>query len=224
MKRLADLSARELSALLRVSVEEAREYLESASSTPFMQVSVGQVRDDIRHLQESGELDPKVPPDVVSRWIQVRALLFREPEFETRYPAAYRLLLEPHYQEIGHELIGIFLPSFGVHILQHAPEAQGPSVSRNDRHNDAFSSRIPGREGWRARPPWPIRITPGSIRATYGGCCWTSLAGTNTGNGYTLGTAILNFRTESAPRTGQWCVLPTCGSPSIWILTSSRRA
>ena len=72
MKRLVDLSARELSALLRVPVEEAQEYLKSADSNPFMQVPVEQVREDLQHLQESGELDEKVPRDVATRWVQTR--------------------------------------------------------------------------------------------------------------------------------------------------------
>lgn len=144
IKRLAHLSARELSALLRGSLEEAQEYLESADSTPFMQAPVEKVREDLRRRQESSGQAHNIPHDVAARWVQVRSLLFREPEFETRYPAAYTLLLEPHFREIGDELIGISLPSFGVRILQHAPETRGPNISRHDRHHDTFSSRYPG--------------------------------------------------------------------------------
>lgn len=117
---------------MRVSLEEAQEYLESADSNPFMQAPVERVREDLRRLQDRGGLDDKVPPDVAVRWVQIRALLFREPEFEARYPAAYTLLLEPHFREIGDELIGISLPSFGVRIIQYAPEAHGPRVSRHE--------------------------------------------------------------------------------------------
>ena len=55
VKRLADLAARELAALFRVSVEEAQNYLELADSDPFMQTPVEKVREDLRHRQ-------KVPP------------------------------------------------------------------------------------------------------------------------------------------------------------------
>jgi hypothetical protein len=118
-----------------------------------MQAPVEKVREDLRRLQDRGGLDDKVPPDVAVRWVQVRSLLFREPEFEARYPAAYTLLLEPHFREIGDELIGISLPSFGVRILQHAPKAHGPTVSMRDRHHDTFSSRYSGSRKMEGQTP-----------------------------------------------------------------------
>src|SRR5215217_2443988 len=60
-----------------------------------------------------------VPEDVGVRFRQLRELLSMDPEFMTRYPEAYSILLS-HRARMT-ERGGLPLPSFGIHILRHEP-------------------------------------------------------------------------------------------------------
>jgi hypothetical protein len=77
-----------------------------------------------------------VPSDAGVRFRQIRALLRDEPEFITRYPEAYRILLA--HTATSREWGGLPLPSFGVTILRHEPipHAQIP----HGIEGDAFSA------------------------------------------------------------------------------------
>jgi hypothetical protein len=143
MKRLEDLSTQELADLLHVSDMEAQKLLESAG--PFMQTPVQEVREELRRLRNSLQPD-KIPHDVANRWKQIRDLLYREPEFEIRYPAAYGLLMEPYYPEIMDELGGLSLPSFGGRIFRHDPHEQVNYSREPGEHYDAFTTRHSGGE------------------------------------------------------------------------------
>ncbi len=122
---------------------EAQKLLESAG--PFMQAPVQEVRAELRRLRNSLQPD-KIPHDVANRWKQIRDLLYREPEFEIRYPAAYGLLMEPRYPEIMDELGGLSLPSFGVRIFRHDPYEQVKHSREPGEHYDAFTTRHSGGE------------------------------------------------------------------------------
>jgi hypothetical protein len=138
MKRLRDLPTKELSELLEVPARQAHEYLEAADSIPFMQAPVHEIREGIQGLRESGKLE-EGSRYFASRYKELRELLFRETEFEARYPAAYALMLEPTYPEIRDELVGLHLPSFGVRLLRHAPVVHAGRGSMFEDHYDAYS-------------------------------------------------------------------------------------
>ncbi|MDP9474948.1 MAG: hypothetical protein M3R38_04540 [Actinomycetota bacterium] len=146
MRRLKDLSVKELSDLLMVPINKAKKFLDAAESTPFMQVPVDEVQDDILRFRDDGTLESELR-DKASRYMQLQELLFREPEFETRYPAAYALLLERHYPEITDELSGLHLPSFDVRVLRQAPERHLRRSGELDGHKDAFSATRGKMEG-----------------------------------------------------------------------------
>lgn len=139
MKRLKDLSVKELADLLMVSPSKAKKFLDAADSTPFMQALVDEVQKDLQQLRENGTIESALR-DKASQYEHLRELLFREPEFETRYPAAYVLLLESDYPEIIDELAGLRLPSFGVRVLRQAPQHHTGQASKSDDYDDAFSA------------------------------------------------------------------------------------
>jgi hypothetical protein len=165
MRKLRDLMPEELAALLRVTPMEAQQYIESADSIPFMQAPVEKVKEDLRGLKERGKLE-KPLPDVAKRWRQVRELLFREPEFEARYPAAYAILLESYYPEIMGELIGLRLPSFGIRISRNEPKDHIGRKSVEDSYSDAYSVRASDMEGKTLLADQSyIGLDPGHLRA-----------------------------------------------------------
>ncbi len=63
--------------------------------------------------------DSGAPEDVGARWKQLQDLLGSEVEFEARYPAAYDILFPDAKRP---ERSGLLLPSFGIRVLQSAPE------------------------------------------------------------------------------------------------------
>ena len=120
--RLANLSEQELARLLNLTPQEARQRLQGYVLDPLMHFSVGKVRQWI----ENGvlyEFRPHlhVPKDVGARWRILRGLLAEDPEFETRYPEAHKVLVEP---ALGtkKEFSGLPLPSFGIRVLRSDPK------------------------------------------------------------------------------------------------------
>ena len=82
------------------------------------------------------------PEDAIRKLERLRNMLFREPEFEARYPEAYKELFTPPFGGMGSEHregTGLPLPSFRVRILRSAPK----SVVRGEgeEHSaDAYST------------------------------------------------------------------------------------
>ena len=60
---------------------------------------------------------PSVPVDVAGRFRALQDLLQNQPEFETRYPAAFEILFPRAARR--RERAGLYLPSFEVHILNN---------------------------------------------------------------------------------------------------------
>lgn len=60
---------------------------------------------------------PDVPADVAGRYRALQDLLRYQPEFETRYPAAFEILFPKAARRRGR--IGFYLPSFDVRILNN---------------------------------------------------------------------------------------------------------
>jgi hypothetical protein len=82
-------------------------------------------------------------PDIPERWTRLQDLLRRDPEFEARYPEAYNLLFE---QEAA---AGLYLPSFGVRILDYWPRTLWFRA-------DVYSMRLPASIASDVRDPlWP---------------------------------------------------------------------
>ena len=146
MTNLTDLSEQALASLLDLPLDKAREWLKIASSVseePLwlqdgfdeLEASVflrrSSVRkllklsvEDIQRMKRTGELyrrfpylKPRTPKDAEPRLKYLRELLRYEPEFAARYPAAYETLFKASRSGSG-----LLLPSFGVRILENAPQ------------------------------------------------------------------------------------------------------
>ena len=144
MLRLSDLSVEKLAWLLNLSNAEAEQLIRWTSKSPMLAVSIMNTPvEEIKRLRESGALHklhpdiPHVPEDVALRWRQLRELLRREPEFETRFPTAYDLLRGGFDQTRGR--VGISLPSFGIQIAPHDPLPHTTPVGHYSG-DDAYSS------------------------------------------------------------------------------------
>jgi hypothetical protein len=140
LKKLKDLSARELGYLLGLPLDKARAWLEVAASIPgesyhvrwlsdFTESSPLLRRSAVEELSEltveealrmkrTGELyrrfpylKPRAPKDADTRLRYLRELLRNEPDFGARFPAAYELLYGASSTESG-----LLLPSFGVRV------------------------------------------------------------------------------------------------------------
>ncbi len=144
MKRLSDLSVEELARLLNLSNAEAERLLKWGSASPvFAGLPMSTPVEEIQRLRESGELHklhpdiPHIPENVALRWRQLQEMLRREPEFETRYPAAYDLLRSRLDRVTGRR--GMPLPSFGIRVARHDPQpCVGPATDYAG--DDAYSS------------------------------------------------------------------------------------
>ncbi len=101
-----------------------------------MQLTVADVADvaEVRHLLDSGAFyrlyHPflrylKLPEDVGGRWRQIRTLLWQQPEFETRYPAAWKALFSEKAKK--KETLGLPLPSFGIRVMRHSLKISLPT-------------------------------------------------------------------------------------------------
>lgn len=147
MTKLTDLSEQALAELLGLPLDKARKWLVVASSISdkagqswfndplwdfesapslrhsavkeLMALSV----EEVQQMKRTGELyrrfpyfKRRAPKDAETRLRYLRELLGNEPEFGARYPAAYELLFEASSSGRG-----LFLPSFGVRILENTP-------------------------------------------------------------------------------------------------------
>src|SRR5215217_2903085 len=151
MPRLSDLSVEELARLLNLSNVEAAQltkWINKWTSKSLMNTSV----EEIKCLRERGELHnlnpdlPRVPKDAILRWRQLRELLLRESEFETRYPVAYSLLLHlPLDFDKGAR--GLPLASFNVRVARYDPRPHTTSAVPHEGDEAYFSSEKPLRLG-----------------------------------------------------------------------------
>lgn len=170
MRKISDLSAQELADLLHLSLGEARAWFETAELlasgavldswmnwfrlSPKMHLLLPSIRhlmrvsvEELEWLVHSGELyrlypyyEPTHPPRAHIRWRQLEDLLSNENEFETRYPAAHKVLFGSLATD------GLALPSFGIRVQKNDP---GKSVlpvvwfSEGDEpegYSDAYSA------------------------------------------------------------------------------------
>jgi hypothetical protein len=155
-RRLADLSDRELAPLFNMTIPEARRYRQSPKVEPFEDEMLDKARiererytewlwnlpvEEFKKLRESNDPNvaepfvPSVPVDVAGRFRALQDLLQNQPEFETRYPAAFEILF-PHAAR-RRERAGLYLPSFEVRILNNwiHPHIREQSLGANaDAH------------------------------------------------------------------------------------------
>jgi len=140
--------------------------------------SAEEVRDMILDLfQERGtsDLEPLDQPrqghttseDAVGKLERLRNMLAREPEFEARYPEAYKELFTPPHRDIGSrhpESTGLPLPSFGARVLRSDPKSMLQS-ERPEQLADAYSATSLHREmGEIAAPRSPLPVVKGYLR------------------------------------------------------------
>jgi hypothetical protein len=148
-RKLADLSAQELAELLNLSVGEARHWLTQNDEFPWIHLPVA----GVRRLLDSGEFYElchpflqylKVPRDVGCRWRQLRKLLWGQPEFETRYPAAWKALFPEKARK--KEVLGLPLPSFGIRVMRQWHGNYVAYAGELKDSSDAFSWTVDFRE------------------------------------------------------------------------------
>jgi hypothetical protein len=137
VRRLADLSDRELAPLFNMTVPEVRRYRRPAKRLPWDDTS-DEARaeserydqwlwnlpvEEFKKLRESD--DPgtirlphrNVPFDVAGRFRALQDLLWNQPEFEARYPASFEILFPSPARR--RERAGLYLPSFDIRVLNN---------------------------------------------------------------------------------------------------------
>ena len=148
MTKLKNLPTQTLADLLDQPLDTARRWLEVAewisetpnptwmnhwfgnyeSATSLQRSSVEELMDlsfeEVQRMKRTGKLyrrfpyfKRRAPKDAETRLRYLRELLGNEPEFAARYPTAYELLYE-----VPSSGSGLRLSSFGVRILENAPE------------------------------------------------------------------------------------------------------
>ncbi len=140
--------------------------------------SAEEIRDMILDMfQEVGTSGPEpsdaprqghiTPEEAVGKLERLRNMLAWEPEFEARYPEAYKELFTPPFMGIGgehREGTGLPLPSFGVRILRSEPKSVVRSRG-NEHLADAYSTSYFYREmGEIPIPQSPLRVEKGYLR------------------------------------------------------------
>jgi hypothetical protein len=159
VKKLSELSDYELALLLNTTVAEARKERELYSETPdgnpfaIMDWTVEEFHQDYarEEFSRTRMIAGHVPRDVGLRFRQLQELLRRHFEFEARFPAAYEVLF--HKLARRRDRAGLFLPSFGIHVLNSYPFY---TVHSQDTEwaGDAYTFT----DNRRKRHPWGTKV------------------------------------------------------------------
>ncbi len=159
MKKLSELSDRELALLLNTTVAEARRqrerYRENSDGT-FSEVldwTIEEFHQDYARedFSRTRLIAGDVPRDVGLRFRQLQELLRGQFVFEARYPSAYEVLFPD--QARRRDRAGLYLPSFGIHVLNSYPlymvQPQDPA-----RAGDAYTFT----DNRMKRHPWGTKV------------------------------------------------------------------
>lgn len=139
-----------------MTIPEVQRYRQSPKTEPFEDEVLDDMRikrerhsewlwnlpvEEFRKLRERNDPSvnelyvPSVPVDVAGRFRALQDLLQNQPEFESRYPAAFEILF-PHAAR-RRERLGLYLPSFETRILNnwiHPHITEQSSITGADAH------------------------------------------------------------------------------------------
>jgi hypothetical protein len=157
--KLSELSDYELALLLNTTVAEARKerefFREALDGNPFaiMDWTIEEFHQDYARgeFSRTRMIAGDVPRNVGLRFRQLQELLRRHFEFEARFPAAYEILFPREARR--RDRAGLFLPSFGIHVLNSYPfytmHSQGTAWA-----GDAYTFT----DNRRKRHPWGKKV------------------------------------------------------------------
>jgi hypothetical protein len=159
MVKLSELSDNELALLLNTTVAEARKQRDLYSEhrggvfSEILDWTVEEFRQDYARggFSRTRMIAGDVPRDVGLRFRQLQELLRRHFEFEARFPAAYEILFPK--QARRRDRAGLYLPSFGIHVLNSYPFSTVQSQD-TERAGDAYTftdNRV-------KRHPWGTKV------------------------------------------------------------------